>query len=128
MEDAILKLLRAKLEDGVRERGRADFDRRIGRPGTGWTSKFLAGREGIPTLPSLLRILGELRIHPADFFAEALPRPSDGGTEIPADERPSDAVRALMARRMRALEERMALQEQRLEELAGEKAEGEGKG
>ena len=73
-EQAVLRTLRAKLEAGLGPRGRREFDRRIGRPSSGWTSRFLTGKETrVPTVGSLLRILRELDIHPADFFAEAFP-------------------------------------------------------
>lgn len=74
-EESVLRTLRERLEAGLPKRGMRDFDRRIGRAGSGWTSRFLSGRESrVPTLGSLLRILRELGIHPADFFEEALPR------------------------------------------------------
>lgn len=106
-EEAVLKTLRAKLQEGLKHRGGREFDRRIGRPETGWTSKFLTGREvRVPTVGSLLRILRELRIHPADFFAEAFPARFDEPL-TPEEARAAYEGARAMARRVEELEARL---------------------
>jgi hypothetical protein len=106
-EDVVLRLLRSKLELCVKNRGRAEFDRRIGRPRTGWTSKFLAGKEYAPSLSGLLRILEELKIHPAAFFEEAFPQEND--QPLSSDEaRAAYETAKALARRLEEMESRMS--------------------
>jgi hypothetical protein len=68
-------VLREKLRERLKPRGYRDFDRRIGKGESGWTSKFLRGERAL-TLETLLVVLADLDIHPADLLEEAFPRSS----------------------------------------------------
>lgn len=69
-------------------------------------------------LSLLLHLLEEMGVQPATFFGqvyELVPAAAaQTNAAAPANERPSDSVRALMTRRLRDLEERVASQELRL--------------
>lgn len=116
-EEVVLQLLRSKVEFAVGKRGRADFDRRIGRPRTGWTSKFLAGKEYAPSLGGLLRILEELGVHPADFFLEAFPRVDDAPLSPDEARAAYESARGL-ARRLEEMEQRMRRLEEGIDDSA----------
>jgi hypothetical protein len=119
-EEAVLNTLRAKLQTSLKHRGAREFDRRIGRPETGWTSKFLTGRENrVPTIGSLLRILRELRIHPADFFAEAFPAREDEPL-TPEEARAAYEGARAMAKRLQEMEARLNQVEDKLAEAEKE--------
>jgi hypothetical protein len=74
---AVADLLREKLRSRLGRRGYRAFDRAIGRPESGWTTKFLRGHRDVASLDLLLAVLGALEIHPAEFFAEAFPQKPD---------------------------------------------------
>ena len=105
-----------------------ELDRRLGRSAN-YVARTLRGEIEL-TFEKVFEILAAARIDASDFFevlSETLRQSGkdSAATEaIPSDERPSDSVRALTARRLRALEERMAQQELRLAELE----EGKGRG
>jgi hypothetical protein len=84
-------LLRRKLEERYprQSRERAQFDRKIGKEGSGWTSKSLRGdpKAGSPSLQTVLAVVIGLDLSPGEFFAEAI-----GGSS-----REDDAVRQFMA-------------------------------
>jgi transcriptional regulator with XRE-family HTH domain len=105
-----------------------ELDRRLGRSAN-YVARTLRGEIEL-TFEKVFEILTAARIDASDFFevlAEALRQSGKDSAATEAilpDERPSDSVRALTARRLRTLEERMAQQEQRLAELE----EGKGRG
>ncbi len=75
--ERIEEALREELRLRLKPRGYRDFDRRIGKGESGWTSKFLRGERSL-TLETLMVVLAELDVHPADFFDRAFPRlPTD---------------------------------------------------
>ena len=123
-----LQLTRDVLRGCLKAQPLRELDRRLGRSAN-YVARTLRGEIEL-TFEKVLEILTAARIDASDFFevlAEALRQSGkdSAATEvIPLDERPSDSVRALTARRLRALEERMAQQELRLAELE----EGKGKG
>ncbi len=122
-----LQLTRDVLRGCLRAQPLRELDRRLGRSAN-YVARTLRGEIEL-TFEKVYEILAAARIDVSDFFEElavALRQSGKGtlvGVEIPPDERPSDSVRALTARRLRALEERMAQQEQRIADL-----EGRGKG
>ena len=71
--EQIQAALREELRLRLKPRGYRDFDRRIGKGESGWTSKFLRGERPL-SLETLLVVLGELDAHPADFFDRTFPR------------------------------------------------------
>jgi hypothetical protein len=70
---AVEEALREKLRERLKPRGYRDFDRRIGKAESGWTSKFLRGERAL-SLETLLVVLSNLDVHPADLFDQAFPR------------------------------------------------------
>ena len=123
-----LQLTRDVLRGCLKAQPLRELDRRLGRSAN-YVARTLRGEIEL-TFEKVFEILTAARIDASDFFevlAEALRQSGKDGAAaeaIPPDERPSDSVRALTARRLRALEERMAQQELRLAELE----EGKGKG
>jgi hypothetical protein len=79
--------LRILLQRRLKPRGYREFDRTLGRPESGWTSKFLRGERSL-TLELLFVVLHALDVHPAEFFLEFFPQ---GESETDA------AVREYMA-------------------------------
>jgi len=75
-EERAYELLREKVGKSVLKRDFARFDRDIGKAGQGWTSLLLRGKAPVPTLGTLLAVLHQIGIAPAEFFAEAFPPPS----------------------------------------------------
>jgi hypothetical protein len=69
-------LLRRKLAERYprQSRERAQFDRSIGKEGSGWTSKFLREdpKAGSPSLQTVLAAVVGLGLSPGAFFAEAI--------------------------------------------------------
>jgi len=102
-----------------------ELDRRLGRS-PNYVARILRGEIEL-TFEKVFEILEAARVDASDFFEELAGTLRQAGTDsatveaIPPDERPADTVRALMARRLRALEERVAQQEQRLAGLEVEK-------
>ena len=75
-EERVYELLREKVGKAVPKRDFARFDRLIGKSGQGWTSLLLRGKAPVPTLGTLLAVLRQIRVAPAELFAEAFPSPS----------------------------------------------------
>ena len=125
-----LQLTRDVLRGCLKAQPLRELDRRLGRSAN-YVARTLRGEIEL-TFEKVFEILTAARIDASDFFevlAEALRQSGtdSAATEaIPPGERPSDSVRALTARRFRALEERMAQQELRLAELEEGKGNGGG--
>lgn len=108
-----------------------ELDRRLGRSAN-YVARTLRGEIEL-TFEKVFEILAAARIDASDFFEVLSETLRQSGKDSAAtetilpDERPSDSVRALTARRLRALEERMAQQELRLAELEEGKGKGGGK-
>ena len=123
-----IQLTRDVLRGCLRAQPLRELDRRLGRSAN-YVARTLRGEIEL-TFEKVFEILTAARVDASDFFevlSETLRQSGkdSAATEaIPPDERPSDSVRALTARRLRALEERMAQQELRLAELE----EGKGRG
>ena len=71
--ERIEEALREELRLRLKPRGYRDFDRRIGKGESGWTSKFLRCERSL-SLETLLVVLTELDVHPADLLERAFPR------------------------------------------------------
>jgi transcriptional regulator with XRE-family HTH domain len=125
-----LQLTRDVLRGCVRTPSLREVDRRLGRSAN-YVARTLRGEIEL-SFEKVFEILAAARVDASDFFEELAGALREaGGTDAAAEanppaERPSDSVRALTARRLRTLEERMALQEQRLAELEVEKGKGGG--
>jgi hypothetical protein len=66
-----------------------ELDRLIGKEGQGWASKFLRETEefpGVPSVGTILSVLGALHVEPVDFFGRVFPpnRPERARREIAA--------------------------------------------
>ncbi len=97
-----------------------ELDRRLGRSAN-YVARVLRGEIEL-SFEKVFEILAAAKVDAGEYFEELageLGQTGERATAIPRDERPSDSVRALTARRLRALEERLALQEQRLADLEG---------
>jgi transcriptional regulator with XRE-family HTH domain len=124
-----LQLTRDVLRGCLRAQPLRELDRRLGRSAN-YVARTLRGEIEL-TFEKVFEILTAARVDASDFLEELAGALRQSGTDgaaeaIPLDERPSDSVRALTARRLRALEERMAQQELRLAELEEEKGKGGG--
>jgi transcriptional regulator with XRE-family HTH domain len=123
-----LQLTRDVLRGCVKAPSLRELDRRLGRSAN-YVARILRGEIEL-SFEKVFEILAAARVDASDFFEELVEALREaGGTDtaaeaIPPAERPSDSVRALTARRLRILEERLAQQEQRLADLE----EGKGKG
>jgi len=120
-----LQVARDVLRSCIKAPSLRELDRRLGRS-PNYVARILRGELEL-TFEKVFEILQAARVDASDFFEELAGTLRQAGTDsamaevIPPDERPSDSVRALMARRLRALEERVAQQEQRLAGLEVEK-------
>jgi len=121
-----LQVARDVLRGCIKAPSLRELDRRLGRS-PNYVARILRGEIEL-TFEKVFEILEAARVDASDFFEELAGTLRQAGTDssmpeviIPPDERPADTVRALMARRLRALEERVAQQEQRLAGLEVEK-------
>jgi transcriptional regulator with XRE-family HTH domain len=125
-----LQLTRDVLRGCLKAQPLRELDRRLGRSAN-YVARTLRGEIEL-TFEKVFEILTAARVDASDFLEELAGALRQSGTDgagaetIPLDERPSDSVRALTARRLRALEERMAQQELRLAELEEGKGKGDG--
>lgn len=97
-----------------------ELDRRLGRSAN-YVARVLRGEIEL-SFEKVFEILAVAKVDAGEYFEELageLRQTGERAAAIPRDERPSDSVRALTARRLRTLEERLALQEQRLADLEG---------
>lgn len=102
----------------VRGTSLRELDRRLGRSAN-YVARVLRGEIEL-SFEKVFEILAAAKVDAGEYFEElAGELRQTGAAAILPDERPSDSVRALTARRLRALEERLALQEQRLADLEG---------
>ena len=122
-EERVYALLQEKVGKAVSKRDFARFDRLIGKSGQGWTSLLLRGKAPVPTLGTLLVVLRQIRVTPAELFAEAFP--------LPTSETEEDALIRLFLKSLedgpggslfdraveRKVEEALAPYRKRLEEL-----------
>ena len=119
MADAI-QLARDVLRRCVKATSLRELDRRLGRS-PNYVARVLRGEIEL-SFEKVFEILAAAKVDAGEYFEELagdLRQTGERGAAIPQDERPSDSVRALTARRLRTLEERLALQEQRLADLEG---------
>lgn len=105
-----------------------ELDRRLGRS-PNYVARVLRGEIEL-SFEKVFEILAAAKVDAGEYFEELageLRQTGERAAAIPPDERPSDSVRALTARRLRTLEERLALQEQRLADLEGKASDGQDK-
>jgi transcriptional regulator with XRE-family HTH domain len=112
-----LQLARDVLRSCVKAPSLRELDRRLGRS-PNYVARVLRGEIEL-TFEKTFEILNAARVDASDFFEELAGTlreagGADSAAAIPPNERPSDSVRALTARRLRILEERVAEQERRL--------------
>lgn len=120
--DDRLQVAREVLRSCVKAPSLRELDRRLGRS-PNYVARVLRGEIEL-TFEKVFEILKAARVDASDFFEELAGTLREAGGRdgavaegIPPDERPSDSVRGLTARRLRTLEERLAQQEQRLSDL-----------
>ena len=104
-----------------------ELDRRLGRSAN-YVARVLRGEIEL-SFEKVFEILAAAKVDAGEYFEELageLRQTGERAAGIPRDERPSDSVRALTARRLRTLEERLALQEQRLADLEGKGGDQDG--
>lgn len=80
LPEPLLEVLRSRIAEALKAKGprrlsgRA-LDAAMGRPESGWTSKFLRRQNEGVTLEGLLAACTALGTHPGDLMEEAYPRP-----------------------------------------------------
>jgi hypothetical protein len=82
-QDALEEELRSLLQKRLKKRGYREFDAKIGKAGSGWTSKFLRGERTL-TLDTFLVVCGALETHPATLLEGAYPRSQREAEEVRA--------------------------------------------
>jgi len=120
-----LQVARDVLRRCVKATSLRELDRRLGRSAN-YVARVLRGEIEL-SFEKVFEILGAAKVDAGEYFEELageLRQTGERAAAIPPDERPSDSVRALTARRLRALEERLALQEQRLADLESKGTDG----
>ena len=115
-----IQLARDVLRRCVKATSLRELDRRLGRS-PNYVARVLRGEIEL-SFEKVFEILAAAKVDAGEYFEELAGELRQTGERatlgaILPDERPSDSVRALTARRLRALEERLALQEQRLADL-----------
>lgn len=115
-----IQLARDVLRRCVKATSLRELDRRLGRS-PNYVARVLRGEIEL-SFEKVFEILAAAKVDAGEYFEELAGELRQAGERatlgaILPDERPSDSVRALTARRLRALEERLALQEQRIADL-----------